>query len=374
MASWYVREKSPYIWIKYFDPQKGKYAYQSTNSFVRPNGMVTPCIKGSRDAERKAKLICDEIEAAKRLNLVSSYFTPQRKSISIGTAFSYFKDINLAKDKSTQKNYELFFNLFKKTFAENNPCDSINKKTIELWLASLKKLKTISGNPYSQNYIYNFQKNLKKFLLYLFDNKYLEPFKISKDVQVSIEVREKIIFKPGHIHLIMDNLLKTNSNFTTCIYLLLYTGLRTTDILTIKAENIDLSNKSYQYYSPKLKKYITVPIHPALFNILKKRLLEIEKGPLVQYSHHHAVQHAFKRYLASLEIDKFGYSPRTFRKSFDTWAYQSGMNTIANSRLVGHNITTAEKNYREVYLDTLQMELSKFTLPAKPPKTKRKNG
>lgn len=366
MASWYPRKNSPYIWIKWTDAVTGKLFQESTNVLLRPTKkIITPCFKGTKEGEKIAQQICDEIEASKTLELSVSYFSPSKKHISIKDAFQHFKNINSGKNESTIKNYELFFSLFKKSFEEAKPVSIITKQSVELWLSLLKQERTSKGELFSPNYIYNFQKNIKKFLNYLFENAYLGFFKLSKDVQVRVTVGRKIIFKPDHIHLIFDNLHKANSNLRTCIYLLTYTGLRSTDILSIRAEDVDLRNKSFQYYSPKLKKHIIVPAHPKLIPILKQRLTEVPQGRLLDYSDHKAIAHALNRYLIVLQINKFGYSPRTFRKSFDTWGYQQGMDSIANSRLVGHSVTTAEKHYREVYIGKLREELNKFELPSK---------
>ena len=364
MASWYPRKNSPYLWIKWFDHLRGKHVRESTNILLRPTKrIITPCLKNTKEGEKLAKQICEEIDAAKKLDLGIAYFITSQNQASIGSVFQLFKNINSNKDKSTVKNYELFFELFKKTFGENKPLKVLTKQSLELWLSSVRQMKTNNGKVYSQNYVYNFQKNLKKFLNYLFENEYLKFFKLSKDVQVKIEVGRKIIFNPDHIHLIFDNLYKVNSNLRICIYLLTYTGLRSTDILTIRAEDIDLRNNSFQYYSPKLKKHIIVPAHPKLIPILKERLQEVTHGQLLDYSDHKAIAHALNRFLKTLDLDKFGYSPRTFRKSFDTWGYEKGMDSIANSRLVGHSVTIAEKHYREVYMGKLREELNKFGLP-----------
>ena len=366
MASWYERKNSPYIWLKWFDPQQGIYIRESTNTYFRPSKMgATPCIRGTKDGIKTAKQICDEIESTIKYNIAMSHFPAIKSSLPIGNAFVMFKNINRNKNKSTIRNYMLFFEVFKKTFNEKDPVSSINKQLADLWLSSVQSMRTHSGKIFSQNYVYGFQKNLKKFLGFLFENEYLKPFKISKDVQVNIELVRKIIFSADHINKIFDNLGKTNSNFKVCIYLLTYTGLRPTDILSINAEDIDLKSKIFQYYSPKLKKHITVPIHPKLLPALKERLSVIRKGKIIEYSTHNALAHAFNKYLQLLKIDGFGYTPRTFRKSFDTWAYGLGMDTTANSRLVGHSITTAEKHYREVYMNSLRIELNKFELPSK---------
>lgn len=368
MASFYFRSKSRHLWIKWYD-ENGDPHFESTNRFKRPNGEITPCPK-NKEGERLARTICEEIEAAKKLKITKSFFIPlSEKSTSIQEAFDQFKKINKNKSASTIKEHNYFYKVLTQNFPAEQPCDILTKISTEEWLADLPELTPLrKKGKYSQNTRFSFQKNLKKFLNFCFERELIaKPFILSKDVLVRPEVREKIIFNDEHIHLIMEGLKNKNSNFRTCIYLLLYTGLRPSDILTILAEKIDLRNKSMEYYSPKAKKYISVPIDRRLIPVLKERIKIIPQGLLLDYANHHSVRRAFTRYLREdLKLKNIRYTPRTFRKSYDTWAYRYGMDIVANSRLVGHSVSTAEKNYREVALEKLRIEQKKFRLPPRP--------
>lgn len=376
MASYYKRKNSPYYWIKFTDPDTGELVRESTNHWIRPDGSITPARVDRKDGEQLAKKICKEIDAAKRLNVSRSFFVTSKDTTPIREAFAHFKRMNSRRSEKTLKEYDWFYGVFTQTFDPKRPVHILTKDTVEEWLLSLDHLyyyrnKKVDGKTvkekraYAANTKFIFQKDLVKFLNFLFEYKYLtEYFVINKDVRVRPEVREKIIFSVADITKILEHLGEKPSNFQISIYLLLYTGLRSTEILSIEGKRIDLDRESFQYYSRKSKDWRTVPIHPELIGKIKDRLKEVGEGRLSEYNDEQALNRAFKRYLKTLGLDKKGYTARTFRKSFDTWAYDSDVDTVANSRLVGHSIATAEKHYREVEIEKLRKELHKFKVPS----------
>ena len=58
-------------------------------------------------------------------------------------------------------------------------------------------------------------------------------FKINREVKTRPEVKEKIIFTDEDLQKVVKGLKEKNSNFQTMIFLLMYTGLRSSDILNI---------------------------------------------------------------------------------------------------------------------------------------------
>lgn len=370
MASYYTRKRSKWLWIKWYD-ESGKPCFESTNRFVRISGKITPCLAASRDGERMAKKICEEIEAAKKLHLeqLSSKFIPKREhETTIKEAFDKYKQINKYKNPKTIHEYEKFYEVLSKTFAPSSSCESITRDEAENWILFIREFKSSKTKQLiKQNTIYNYQKNFKKFLNFLFDRRFIKiPFVISKDVQVKQIAGSKMIIQDVHIHKILEGLDSKGPNFKMCVYLLTFTGLRPSDIINIPINKIDVKRGTLEYYSQKGKEYRTIPIAQQIIPLIKERIKEVATGNLIEYSDYGAIGKAFKRYLKlDLKLD-VNYSPRAFRKSYDTWAYENGMDTIANSRLVGHSILTAEKNYREVNVEQLRKEQSKFKIPDKP--------
>ena len=109
-------------------------------------------------------------------------------------------------------------------------------------------------------------------------------FKINRDIKPKREIKEKIIFSDEDIVKIFDNLAGKNNNFKTLIYLAFYTGLRSSDMLTIKVSGIDLKKHELKYYSPKRKVYRQVAFHEDLDEIISKRVEEVKDGELLDYT------------------------------------------------------------------------------------------
>ena len=107
-----------------------------------------------------------------------------------------------------------------------------------------------------------------------------------------------------------------NSNFRTLIYVLFYTGLRPSDILTFTKQRVDLENRVINYYSPKRKKYREIAFHEDLLPVIEKRINEIEGDDIFDYKNVENVARAVNGFMQALELDKKGYTPRTFRKTF----------------------------------------------------------
>jgi integrase len=144
-------------------------------------------------------------------------------------------------------------------------------------------------------------------------------------------------------------------------YLLLYTGLRPSDIIDIKVEDIDLKNMTLNYYSSKVKVHNIIPLHNKLKPILTERVNQIKTGNIFEYATDGEMGKAFRRYLERLKLDNKGYGLRTFRKTFATRAFEEGMNLLSTSRLLGHRtMQTTQKYYTFVEKKKLAEELKKL--------------
>jgi len=206
---------------------------------------------------------------------------------------------------------------------------------------------------------------LKKFLSFLAEYNYLPLFKLNKDVLIQSEVKEIIVFSEKDIIEIMKGLKEKNSNFSTTIQLLVYTGLRPSDLLSLSAKDIDLNNQVFQYYSPKSKEYFQIPIHEELIPILRVRIDEIKDGQILEYEDSKAIGKAFRRYMKDLEIADKKYNLRTFRKSFVSFAHSSGLDLATVSGLVGHKkISTTQKFYNKLNITKQSSELKKLKFPS----------
>ena len=196
-------------------------------------------------------------------------------------------------------------------------------------------------------------------------------FKINKDVKTRPEIKEKIVFSDEDIIKIFDTLNSKNDNLQITVYLLFYTGLRSSDILTIKTEKVDLEHRELSYYSPKRKKYRGIAFHKDLIPVLKKiinneKLMNKTNGRLLNFTGVESLNRALTRYFIELKIRDKGYTARTFRKTFITLARSRySMDATIVKELVGHEHTnTTDRYYNSVTMDAMKSELAKFKRPA----------
>jgi len=191
-------------------------------------------------------------------------------------------------------------------------------------------------------------------------------FKINREVKTRPEVKEKIIFTDEDLQKVVKGLKAKNSNFQTTIFLLMYTGLRSSDILNITCENIDIQNRILRYYSPKRKKYREIAFHRKLLPLLKKRMKEVGKGRLLNYINVDNLARAIKRYFIEIKLDGKGYTARTFRKTFITLCRSRyDMDASVVMEFVGHeHRNTTDRFYNQISINKMKIELEKFRIPA----------
>ncbi|MHB8930239.1 MAG: tyrosine-type recombinase/integrase [Melioribacteraceae bacterium] len=342
MASVYKKGKK--IYISWYDCSLQKRLNKSLGMEYNQQNM--------KKAKQMAKKFGDELQKEKDKN---KNLGITRKTI--GTAFEHFLNNNLHKHPKTIVDYHRFFNRFKQTFNEDGTCATIKKLACESWLNELKKL------DYKKNTIFGYYKQFNHFLNFLFEYNYIPMFKINRDVKPKVENVEKIIISLEDLALIftMLNDEKKTDNFKHLIYILYYTGLRASDVLSIKIEDVDITNHTFKYFSPKRKVYREIAFHKDLvvcFEEIKSRKLQ---GSIVDYGTVDTLQRAISRYMESIELTTKKYSSRSFRKTFVTIARRNKMDESIVKELVGHaHTSTTDKFYNKIDLDQMKEELLKY--------------
>ncbi len=277
--------------------------------------------------------------------------------ITLDLAFDHFKRLNSDKHPNTKNEYERFYRLFTQQYAKDSPCLNVNKLDTERWLLDIRLLNK------KQNTKHNYYKVLKKFLNFLFEYNYCLPFKINKEAAIPAEIRPIEIFRDEDVIKIFRQLGTRSTNFQAMVHLLFYAGLRPTDIINIKSEDIDLKNKTIRYYSIKTDEHFIIPIHNDLLLLLQKRIQEVNNGALLDYANATNMSKAFRRYLEDIEIPPKKYTLRTFRKSFISNAYKSGIDLAMVSKLVGHKqITTTARYYNKIEIGQQHIAINKLIM------------
>jgi integrase len=340
MAS--VFGKRNILYISWFDWSLGKTKNRSTKMIDSP--------ANRKLVERMAKELQFELDKQKNQFTKNSLI----KGATIKSAFEHFMRLNSTKNWKTIKDYDRFFNLFRKTFDEDNPCTTINKLSAEDWIILIRKMNK------AQNTIFGYFKQFRHFSNFLFEYNYIPMFKLNKDVTPKSEVKDIIVFSAEDVQKLFDGLKGKSLNFKAMIYLAYYSGLRSSDLLSLSIDKINIEEASFNYYSKKIKKWRSVPFHKSLMPILKELIKERKTGGLLEYSRVENMNKSFSRYLKKLGLANKGYSMRTFRKTFITNASMT-MDLATVSKLVGHSqINTTAKYYTRVDNERQKKQLDKL--------------
>jgi integrase len=346
MASLYIRKNSKFIWLKYYDKLQKKTFRTSTK------------FDDTKEGWRKAKELLKEVSAGIVLGYkISENSSGPAKAKTIKEAYEHFKIHLSSKQKGTKSEYARFYNRFVQYFPEALDCTKIKKSEVEKFLVMVNNIPKLQRN--SKYIIY---KNTKRFINFLFDNDYLPFFRISKDFYIKPEIKDILVFTQADIKTILKALPAKNENFQIMIYLLLYTGLRPSDLINIRVEDIDFVDATLKYYSPKTDEHRVVPINQELIPLLKKRTDEIKIGRLLNYAQITNMGKAFQRFAEDQGLNT-DYNLRTFRKTFISLAHGAGMDLATVSKLVGHkSILTTSKYYHKLSLAKQNSELNKLSL------------
>jgi len=341
-----VRSKKNILYIQWYDTIEKKVTSRSTR------------LKDTEANRKKAEQIAEKLQTElSNRNAINKQLGIKR--ITIQEAFQHFLRNNKHKHAHTQYEYQRFYSLFTEYFDENLACSSITKLKVEDWLNKVKMLK------FKKNTIHIYGKQCIHFLNFLFEYDYLPMFRINKDVKTKPEIGEKIVFTDEDIAKIFDNLQTKNSNFRTAVQIAFYTGLRSSDFLSITVERINLEQRELTYYSPKRGKYRSIPFHEDLLPVLESRIKEVKTGSIINYSNIHSLGRAIERYLDKLKIGSKGYSARTFRKTYITLCRSRyNMDASIVRELVGHEHgNTTDRYYNQIGMDVMKNELKKFKRP-----------
>lgn len=333
--------------IQWYDRATGKTNSKSTGLEVSNANL--------KKAKGYAQKLQDEIDK-KYDGLRANGFKPK----TIKDAFDHLLRNNQHKDPKTILDYKRFFRKFSETFPPDQPCSIIDKISVESWLNEIKKLNL------SQNSIHAYGKQCTHFMNFLFEYDYIRMFKINREVKTKPEVKEIVSLRDEDIKLTFSNLEEKSQQFKTLIFLLFYTGLRSSDLLSLTVENLDVPNMEMHYFMVKGKKYRHIPLHKELSSVLGERIEIVKSGKLLGYSTIESIGKSVTSYFEQIGIGDKGYSARTFRKTFITLCRNRFKIDAAIVReLVGHTqITVADRYYNSIDMETMKTELNKFNRPS----------
>ncbi len=281
------------------------------------------------------------------------------KNMGNGTARTYKNAYRIIKEFSNTM-YQLDYNIITLNFYDDFMTFLIDRDLSLNYIGTqIKILKTIMNA--------SFEKDLHQCLD--FKKKYFKkPIEEVHNIYLTIEELKQIEkvdlsgFKNTRVSL---NLIITKDQAERARDLFLigsFSGLRISDYKKLSSKNfINENGKRYlRVKSQKTEKFVTIPLHPVIKSILKKR-----NGKLPKYMHEQHINYAIKEIgkMAKInsnylkEITKGGKKiilsdkkykfivSHTARRSFCTNAFKSGMPVIDIMQLSGHSTEKVFYNY-----------------------------
>lgn len=159
---------------------------------------------------------------------------------------------------------------------------------------------------------------------------------------VSAEI-ERDVFAPDQVKDIIDH---RSEWWAKAALVLLYSGMRTKELLDLTPDDIDLDDRTINIRIAKNRSSIrTIPIHDAIFDVLS----EIKREPL-QFSHN-----GFNKALKG----KYGRRAHDCRHTFTTKLRESGCDLLVMQILLGHTPKTiTERVYTHISMEELRTAIN----------------
>jgi len=274
-------------------------------------------------------------------------FLRQERRLSNHTVISYEADL---------KQFQFFFS----DYSSNQKIETADKRAIRSWIVELS-LKNLSPKSINRKIA-----TLKSFFKFLIKREIIE---VNPTANInSLKTDQKIpnFIKEKDINYLFDN-LKVENNFEgqrdLLILELLYgTGIRISELINLKAKNINITKKEIKVLGKRNKERI-IPIHDHILNQIDrfinkkndiksdhKYLLCTKKGdqlyPMLIYR-------IVKKHLSSL-INSKKYNPHLLRHTFATHILNKGGDLNSIKDLLGHESLAATQIYTHNSIEKLK--------------------
>lgn len=177
-------------------------------------------------------------------------------------------------------------------------------------------------------------------------------------VRNQTESKEKTPFTLEEI----EKLKSYRHHLNDTLFILLYTGMRISELLSIKTKNVHLEER-YMIGGTKTTagKDRIIPIHDDIFNIIKARYND--GGKYLIMSNGKKIQYATYRNMYWNQMnEQFGFShtPHDTRHTFTSFADKCGMNRVALKRILGHALSDITDHYTHKDVCELLHEINKL--------------
>lgn len=284
----------------------------------------------------------------------------------------YFAYLSAEKNASqlTINTYESDFTQFRTFLIVTNLSENIKDISTQVLRNYFSHIK-ITKN-YSSSTIRRKIHSMSTFFKYLTESEYIEKNPMAPIHAPKEKQKLKIYFQNTEIAKLIDspikNKVKNPIRDKAIMMTLFYTGLRRSELISLKIDDVDLSSNIMIVKKAKGQKQRLIPLVEELSDILwlyLKSRLPIENNMLFVNDHGNKlsttwIQKFFERYLKLEGMDNKGYSIHKCRHSFATHLVRNETSIFAIQELLGHADLNSTKVYTHLDEKFIRKEIEKI--------------
>lgn len=268
------------------------------------------------------------------------------------------------RSEKTLVNYNLSFELYKNYngFIGSEPCAVMDEDSIyKLQDGCVERGVSVA----SQNH---YLRDMRAIVYYGMEQNLIEEYKVNL---ISEQETEPKFYSKKEIEILLappmneDNYCEVRT--WVIVNLICATGARIGTICELKVEDVDLSRGIISYRHTKNKKYMSIPITPALLPILRSYISEWRDGEewlFVNFSGEqltpNANRIAFGKYCDERGVDSRGV--HQLRHSFSREFILQGGNPFQLMTALGHYDIAMSKKYARIWGEDLKEGFAEYTL------------
>jgi len=279
------------------------------------------------------------------------------KKYSLHTVTAYLNDIG-------------FFETFLSSEFDDNNLIKVNYNQIRAWIVSL------SDDGLSNSSINRKISSLKSFYKFLLKTKQIDTNPLIKHKALKSPKKLQIPFSEKEVDLVLNQLVYTDDfdgkRDKLIVDLFYTTGIRRTELINLKVQNIDFGNNTIKVLGKRNKERI-IPILPIVENQIKLYLTErAHIQTIIDNEHFFLLSKGVKlndsfvyriiNYYFSNVSEKVKKSPHILRHTFATHLLNNGADINSVKELLGHSSLAST----QVYTHSSLAELKKVYSSAHP--------
>lgn len=204
---------------------------------------------------------------------------------------------------------------------------------------------------------YNAVKRIKTYYRWLYKNKYYD-----QDYSELFPKIRQPKLKPKCLTRDQSNiLLQSSARYSikaqAIFSMFLFTGMRKSELLSLKQEHVDLKAREIFIHKSKGNKDRIIPINESLYFVLRQWTKRREK----ELSYFYISERSLRRLQAKIIDDmEFKFTFHQLRHTFGTYMVQNGVDLISVRDIMGHSSVRTTELYLSTSSEHLKSEIDKL--------------